>query len=80
MFELRGDDLIEARMTVDVKIICSSEQMHREKEAHQPEVVVAMQMAYQDVTDSMKVRLVFHQLNLSTFTAVYQEITILDFH
>jgi hypothetical protein len=47
--------------------------MHREDQSHQSVVVIAMQVADEDVIDSMKVRLNLHELHLGCLTAVDQK-------
>lgn len=37
-------------------------------------------MRNENVIDAMEIRLEFHQLHLSSFTAVDEEMTILDFN
>ena len=66
-------------MAIEVKVIHSSLQMHREQQAHETEEVIAMKVANEDVVDPVKVCLMLHQLNLSSFSTVDQEITAFDF-
>lgn len=67
-------------MAVNVQVICPSVEMHREDQSHQPEVVVAMQVTDENVTDPMNVRLVPHQLHLSPFATVDKERSVLYFN
>ena len=78
--QLCRQDLIKSGMAVDVKIVGSMMQVHRKDQAHQSEVMVTVQMADKDVADAVKVCLVFHQLHLSAFTTVDEEMEILNFY
>ena len=65
-------------MSIEVKVIRSPLQVHGEDEAHQPKVVVAVQVADKNMIDAVKVRLKAHELHLRGFPAVDKEIVILD--
>jgi anti-sigma-K factor RskA len=53
-------------------------QVHGKEQAHQPQVMIAMQMADKDVIYFVDWDLVSHQLHLSAFTAVDQKISVLN--
>lgn len=44
MFELCYDNLIQSAVAVQVQIVCAVIQMHGEKQTHQPQVMIAMQV------------------------------------
>lgn len=65
-------------MTMDVNFVCPSQQMHGEEQTHQTEVMITMQVTDEDVADSMKIGLIFHQLYLRTFATIDQEIAVFN--
>lgn len=80
MAKLSGDDLIESPLAVDMQVIGSAQQVHCKDQSHQTEIMIAMKMADHNVVDAMEVDTEFHQLHLSTLSAINEEMTILDFH
>ena len=78
MTELRSDDLVQAAMTVQVQIVCATLKMHREDQAHQSQIMIAVKVADQYVIDSVKICLVAHKLHLGRFPAIDQEVLVLD--
>ena len=42
--------------------------------------MIAMQMTDEDMIDSVKIYVEFHQLHLGTFATINQKMTILNFH
>ena len=78
--ELRGDNFVESRVPVDVEVVGSPQQMHGKDQSHQAEVVIAMKVADEDMLDAVKVGVVFHELHLRTFSAVDEEVTILNLY
>jgi len=52
--------------------------MHGEEESHEPEVVVSVQVTDEDVIYFMIRNLEPHQLHLSAFATVDQEVTVLN--
>ena len=77
VLELYGNDFIEAWGAVDVQFIATLLQVHGEEQAHQPQVVITVQVADEDVVDFMKRYLVAAQLDLYPLTTVDEEVTIL---
>lgn len=67
------DDFIQTRVTVQVEDSFPSLQVHGKEQAHQTEVVIAMQVADEDVPDPMNVNTLIRQLDLGSFTAVNQK-------
>ena len=72
------DYLIQATVTIYVQVVGPALQVQRKYEAHQSEVMIAVQMANEDVIDSMKVCLHTHELHLSSFAAINKERSILN--
>ena len=72
------DYLIQATVTIYVQVVGSTLQMQRKNEAHQSEVMIAVQMANEDMIDSMKVGLHTHELHLGSFATINQERSILN--
>jgi hypothetical protein len=54
--------------------------MKGEDQSHEPEVMIAMQVTDEDMVDAMHARVKFHQLDLRGFTAVDQEMAVLNFN
>jgi hypothetical protein len=67
-------------MTIDVKIVCAVLQVHGKNQSHQSEVMITMQVTYENMIDPVKVYLETHELHWASFAAVNQEITILNFN
>ena len=79
MFKLSRENVIEARKAEYVEVVCAPEQVHGKDQAHQSQVVVAMQMGNKYMADAVKIFLVAQQLHLSAFTAVDEEVPVLNF-
>lgn len=77
---MRGDDLVEAAVTIHVQIVSPALQMHGKYQSHQSQVMIAVKMADKDVVDPVEIYLKSHELHLRTFAAVDQEIAALYFH
>ena len=58
----------------------SSEQVHGGDEAVESEEVVSVQMRDEDVVDALHLHLVASQLHLGAFTAIDQEVLVMDVH
>jgi hypothetical protein len=56
----------------------SALQVQGEEQAHQPQVMVSVEVTDEDVIDFMIGQALCHQLHLSTLTAVDQEKAILE--
>lgn len=80
MPQLCRDDLIEAGVAVEVEVVGSSQQVHGEDQAHETEVMIAMQVADENVIDAVQVRLETHELHLRSFPAVNQKMPVLDLY
>ena len=52
--------------------------MHGEDQPHQAEIMIAVKVADEDVTDPVKVGLKAHELHLCTFSAVDHKMSVLD--
>ena len=52
--------------------------MHGEDQAHQPEVMIAMQVTDEDPLDAVNAQSEFDELHLGSFATVDQEILILN--
>lgn len=53
VFELQGNDLSQPFGAVEVECLFAAQQVHGAQQAHKAQVVVAMQMAYEDVVDAL---------------------------
>ena len=80
MPEVRGNNFIQSAVTVKVQVISPALKVHREDQAHEPQIMIAVQVTDENMVDTMKVYLEMHELHLHTFTAVDQEVLILNFH
>ena len=80
MFQLCGQDLIEAAMTVYVEVVRSPQQMHRKDQSHHTQVVVTVKVRDEQMADAVKVRLKTHELHLRAFAAIDEKIPVFDFH
>lgn len=78
--QVSGDDFVEAGLTVQMKVVCTPEQVHGKQQPHQSEVMVTMKMRDQDVADAVHVGVVAHELHLHAFSAINEKIPVLDFH
>src|SRR5262245_947386 len=78
MTKLRYDDLLEPAEGIDVKVMFALEELHREDESHQPEVVVTMQVADKEVIDFVLAEIVPAKLMLAAFATVDEEIMVMD--
>lgn len=79
MFELGKDNFIQPSMAVEVQVSFAVVEVHGKEQAHQAQVVVAMQVGDEDVTDAVPVGFKFHELHLGAFTTINQHNVILDF-
>lgn len=75
-----GDDLVQPPMAVDMQFVRPLLQVHGEDEAHQPQEMVAVQVADKDVVDAVEVGLQLHELHLGALATVNQEVAVLDLH
>ena len=80
MFEVHGDNFVKSAMAVEVEVVGSPEQMHREDQPHQTKVMIAMKVRDKNVVDAVKVCLKAHQLHLCSFTTINEKMAVLDFH
>ena len=78
MLQVGCDDLIEAPVTVKMKIVRTSQEMQCEDQPHQTEIMIAVEMRNEDMIDPVHVCLIAHELHLRTFPAVDKEIPVLD--
>src|SRR5690606_36417904 len=76
--KLRGNYLVESGMTVTVQIVHASLQVHREDQAHQAQVMIAVQVTDKNMIDAVEVYLKAHQLQLSSFAAIDHKEFVLD--
>ena len=67
-------------MTVEVKIVHAALKVHGEDQSHQPKIMIAVQMADEDVVDPVKVGLELHELHLGAFAAVNHKELVLYFN
>ena len=79
MPKLRCNNIIEAGVTVKMEIVRSSLQVHGKDQPHQPEIVIAVQVADKNVIDPVITYLKPHELHLYRFTAVDQKMPVLNF-
>jgi hypothetical protein len=79
MFQMRGDDLIQPAMAVQVQIVRSSQQVHRKDQPHQSQIVISVKVGDKDVIDPVKVRLKTHELHLRALPTVNKKVTVFDF-
>jgi len=70
MFELKGDDFIQAGWAVQVQFLGAFVQVHGKQQRHQPQVMVAMQMADENVVNFMRRDLQVRELHLGPFSAI----------
>jgi len=54
--------------------------MHGEDQTHQSKIMIAVQVADEDVIDPVEVSLHPHKLHLRGFAAIHQECAILNFN
>ncbi len=78
--QLGGDDFIQPTVAVKMKVIDSPLQVHRKKQSHEAEVVIAVQMADEDMVDPVKISLQTHELHLRAFSTIHQEIPVVHFN
>lgn len=78
MAQLYGNDLIEAGRSKYGQGVLPPLQVHGKQQAHQAQVVVAMQMADEDMGDFMKAGMVAHELQLRTFPAINQIVFVIQ--
>ena len=79
MPELCGDDFIKTGMAVEMQIVCPSEEMHCKDKPHQAQVMITVQMTYKNIVDPVKIGLKPHELHLSAFATIDQEMPVLHF-
>jgi hypothetical protein len=65
-------------VAVQVEGSFSSLQVHGKEQAHQSQVMITMQVADEDVSDPVDVDALIRQLNLGSFTAIYQKMVTPD--
>jgi hypothetical protein len=75
-----GDDFIQATVAVNVQVVHPTLQVHGKDQSHQPEVMVAVQVADKDMVDPMKICLQSHQLHLSSLATINKKMTALYFN
>jgi hypothetical protein len=63
-----------------MKIINSSLEVHGKDEPHQAEIMIAVQVTYENMVDTVKIDLQAHELHLRSFTAVNKKMPVLYFH
>jgi hypothetical protein len=68
--QLRGDDLVQAAVTVEVQIRRTALQVHGKDQAHQTQVMIAVQVTDKDVIDAVVRCAKTHELHLRGFTTV----------
>ena len=56
-----------------MQLVLAAQQMQRRKQSHQPEIMIAVKMADENVIDALKADMITPQLNLRGFAAVDQE-------
>jgi hypothetical protein len=78
--QLRGDDLVQAAMPIDMEIVGSSQQVHRKDQAHESEVMIAVKMADKNMVDAVEICLKAHELHLGTLAAVNEEMPVLNLY
>jgi hypothetical protein len=78
--KLRGYYFVQSLMSIKMEVIDTPLKVHGEYQSHQPQVMVAMKMAYEDMVNPVNVGLHTHKLNLRCFAAVYQEGFVLNFN
>jgi len=80
VFELGQKNLIEAAVTINVKVVHPPLQVHRKQQTRQAKVMIAMKMAYENMIDLMIRELIPLQLHLRSFTRIHQEEPVLNFN
>jgi len=78
MTQVPGDDFGKPAKPVNVEWRHASIEVHCEKETHQSQVVVAVEVTYKNVIDAMMAQVHLVQLHLCSFPAVDQEVPVLD--
>jgi hypothetical protein len=78
MTKLCLNDIVEAAMRINVQVCFAMIEVHGEHKAHETQVVIAMQVAYENVTDPVKTGIGLSKLQLRTFATVDQEMTVLN--
>jgi hypothetical protein len=53
--------------------------MHCKDKAHQAEVMITVQMAYEDIVDPVKIGLKPHELHLGPFATIDKKMSVLNF-
>ena len=69
---MQCDDLRKPLGAIEIQGLFSAQQVHGAQEAHKTEVVVAMQVADENVIDPLCANAKAFELKLSAFSAVYQ--------
>jgi len=67
-------------MTVQVQIVDSSLKVHREDQAHQAKIVIAVQVTDENMIEPVKIYSLTHQLHLCGFTAIHKKRPALHFN
>src|SRR5690554_4298380 len=72
MPELQVENIPQCRRAIQVQLILAAHQMHRRQQPHQPKVMVAMQVANENVLDTVRLHAKTHKLHLRAFAAIDQ--------
>ena len=73
IFELQRDNLLQATLAINMQVVWPAHEMHSEYQTHQPQVVVAMEVADKDVFNLPGVGFIKCQPLLCSFTTIYQK-------
>ena len=61
-----------------MKIVFPAQQMHREQQTHQAQVVVSMQVADEDVVDFVNTQIKPSHLQLAPFAAIDEKMMVMN--
>ena len=78
--QLRCYNFIQTTVAIEVQIADSSLKVHGKNQTHQTEVMIAVQVAYEDMVYTMEINLQAHELHLCALATIYHEMTALHFH
>jgi len=78
MPQLGQHDLLQSSETVDMQIMLTVEEVHGKQQAHEPEIVITMKVAYENMIDLVCALVIFSQLKLTTLPAIKKKVTVLN--
>src|SRR5882672_6102867 len=74
MTQVCQDDIVEPAMRVNMKVGFAMIEVHGEQEPHQSQIMIAVQVTDEYMTDTMKTDAGLGNLKLRTFAAIDEEV------